>query len=437
VHIAILGSGPAGMTAALLLARQGHRISLVDRDPGPVSGLPWSRIGVMQFHLPHGFRAQCRRLLVERLPDVYQSLLAAGAEVVVPAGAPDSAAMVHVRRSVFERALWEATSEEPGITRITGHADRVEVEDGRTVGLIVDSDYVPADLIIDASGRSGRISAPYRPLGLRVDCGMAYAARQYRLHPGAGPGPINGGPAYAAHHRGFLVMVFQHEHGIFTVLFVRPSADKALALLRQTEAFEAACQAVPGLAEWTDPDRSGPIDVVRAGAGLTNEYRGQPTIDGLVAIGDAFCITNPQAGRGVTLGMQSAAALADLIRDQGPQGLSEGLDAWGMTHLLPWYHDHVDWDAALLAQWAGHPVDPDGPIGLEVLVSAARERHPEWMASLGPFFSMETMPASLEPLREAVRQMIRMGWQPQPADEPDRNQLAALIHAALAEQIPA
>jgi 2-polyprenyl-6-methoxyphenol hydroxylase-like FAD-dependent oxidoreductase len=232
-------------------------------------------------------------------------------------------------------------------------------------------------------------------------------------------------------------MVFQHEHGIFTVLFVRPSADKELALLRHTEAFEAACRAVPGLAEWTDPDRSGPIDAVRAGAGLSNEYRSQPTINGLVTIGDAFCITNPQAGRGVTLGMQSAAALADLIREQGPQPLSDRLDAWGVTHLLPWYHDHVDWDAALLAQWAGRPVDPDGPIGLEALVSAARERHPEWMATLGPFFTMETLPASLEPLRDAVREMIRLGWQPQPADEPDRSQLAAQIHAALAEQIPA
>ena len=57
LHIAIIGSGPSGMTAAMLLARQGHRISLIDRDPGPVPGRPWERIGVMQFHLPHSLRA--------------------------------------------------------------------------------------------------------------------------------------------------------------------------------------------------------------------------------------------------------------------------------------------------------------------------------------------------------------------------------------------
>jgi 2-polyprenyl-6-methoxyphenol hydroxylase-like FAD-dependent oxidoreductase len=438
VRIAIIGSGPAGMTAALLLARQRHAITLVDRDPGPVPGRQWDRVGVMQFHLPHAFRAQCSGLLQDRLPDVYQAILDAGATVVARPGAPDSAGPLQVRRSVFERAFWEVTSCERLISRLTGHVDRVKAEDGRAVGVVVDSTFVPADLVVDASGRAGRLSASYRPLALRADCGMAYAARQYRLRPGAAPGPINGGPAFIAQHRGFFVMLFQHECGIFTVLFVRPSADKTLALLRHADAFEAACQAVTVLAEWTDPVRSEPIDVVRAGAGLTNEYHGQPTrIAGLVAIGDAFCITNPQGGRGVTLGMQSAAVLADLIRDERLKDLADGLDSWGATHLLPWYHEHVDWDVALLTLWAGRLVDPEGPIGLDVLVSAAQERHPEWMAILMPFFSMETMPSSLEPLREAVREMVRQGWQPRQPDGPDRDQLAALVHAALAEAVPA
>ena len=78
MHVAIIGSGPVGMTAALLLARA-HRVTLVDRDPGPVPGRPWSRVGVMQFHLPHGFRSQCRNLLLDHLPDVLEAILAAGA----------------------------------------------------------------------------------------------------------------------------------------------------------------------------------------------------------------------------------------------------------------------------------------------------------------------------------------------------------------------
>ena len=200
--------------------------------PGPFPGQPWNRVGVMQFHLPHGFRSQCRRLLIDRLPEVYAAILDAGATVVVPVGVPETAAMLSVRRSVFERAFWEATSGAPGVTRLTGHVDRIEVEDGRAIGIVVDSVFVAADLVVDASGRAGRLSTAFRPLGQRVDCGMAYAARQYRLRPGSTPGPVNGGPGFMALHRGFLVMVFQHDGGTFTVLFVRPSDDKALALLR-------------------------------------------------------------------------------------------------------------------------------------------------------------------------------------------------------------
>ncbi len=437
MHIVIIGSGPVGMTAGLLLARAGHRITLVDRDAGPVAGADWERVGVMQFRLPHGFRSQCRTLLRDRLPDVYEAIVDAGAVVVAPPGAPDDAAMLSVRRSVLERSIWESASREPGISRVVGHVDQVEVVDGRAVGIVVDTRFLAADLVVDASGRAGRLSAPHRPIRRRVDCGMAYAARLYRLRPGAEPGP-GAEFVFNAQHRGFLVLVFPHDHGTFTVLFVRPSEDRELAMLRDTGAFEAACRAVPGLAEWTDPERSEPIDKVRAGAGLTNEYGRQPTVAALVAIGDAVCTTNPAGGRGTALGLQSAAALADLVAADVPVGeLAAELDRWSEAELLPWYEDHVDADAALLAGWAGRPVDPDGPIGLEVLVAAARDRHPEWMATLNLFFGMAVKPAALAPLRDVVRAMVRAGWQPAEPDGPTRDELAALIRAQLEQPIPA
>ena len=74
-------------------------------------------------------------------------------------------------------------------------------------------------------------------------------------------------------------------------------------------------------------------------------------------IGDAFGMTNPQGARGVTLGMESAAVLADLLHDHGPDSVVAGLDAWGKAQLLPWFSDHVEWDAALLQLWSGRPVD--------------------------------------------------------------------------------
>ena len=433
MHIAIIGSGPVGMTAALLLSRNGHRVTLVDRDPGPVPGRPWARVGVMQFHLPHGFRAQCRAVLRTRLPDVYEAIIAAGAVVVAPEGAPEAAAWLQIRRSVFERTLWEATTAQAGVHRLTGHVDRVDLGSDAAVGITVDSGFVAADLVVNASGRAGRIRGV--PQGTqRVDCGMAYASRQYRLRAGARPGPVNGGPGFLALHRGFLVFVFQHDAGVFTVLFVRPSDDQTLAQLRHPEVFEAACRLVPGLAEWTDPARSEPIDVIRAGAGLANTYGPQPTnVRRLLAIGDAFCTTNPQGGRGISLGLRSAVALTDLVRDHPVDEVPARLDAWGTRELLPWFRDHLSWDAALLAQWAGRPVTADGPVGPETLVAAAQQFHPEWMAVLGAYFGMAVAPAALDPIRAQVRKLIRDGWQPPEPPGPTRAELADLIR----EPVPA
>jgi 2-polyprenyl-6-methoxyphenol hydroxylase-like FAD-dependent oxidoreductase len=434
MHVAIIGSGPAGMTAALLLARQGHQLTLIDRDPGPRPGRAWDRTGVMQFHLPHGFRHQCRTLLMDRLPDVLDAVVAAGATEPATPGARAAMAPLLVRRSIFERALWEVTSREPGVTRLVGHADAVEVVTGSAVGVMVDSTLVPADLVVDAAGRNGHATRAHRPTGRRVDCGMAYAARQYRLRPGAAAGPSNGGPAFITQHRGFTTLVFEHDAGTFTVLFVRPSADGTLALLRHPPAFEAACRAVPGVAEWTDPRRSEPIDIVRAGAGLTNEYRGQPThITGLVAVGDALCVTNPQGARGIPLGLQSAAALADLVGRVALTDLAGRLEAWASTHVLPWFHDHLQWDASLLRLWSGRPVEPDGPIGPEVLLAAAQQHHPEWMPMLGLYWGMIITPDVLEPMRSEVRALLRTGWQPPQLDGLTRDDLAVLITQLNAE----
>ena len=431
-HVAIVGSGPVGMTTALLLARQGHRITLVDRDPGPRSGQEWRRLGVMQFHLPHALRALGRGILAERLPDLDQALQDAGGELTAGRGAPPFMLDMHIRRSVMERVMWELTSRAPGIERVTGHVDEIATDGRRATGVVVDGVLVPADVVVDASGRAGKVSGTLRPPRSGGDCGFAYAARLYRLRPGAEPGPLNGGPGYISEHPGFLQLIFTHDAGTFTVLIVRASGDHELADLRHEAVFTAAMRGLPGAGEWTAPERGEPIDAVRAGANLTNTYRPQAgVVTGLVAVGDSASTTNPAGARGISLGIQTAAQLADIAAAHPVSEWASRLEEWTEANLRPWFEEHVISDAWQLRTWDGLSPDPDGPIPWNLVVAATRE-HPEWRDTVGPFLGMVFGPRVLDPLREQVRDMLRNGWSPPPPEGPDRSVLVAAAQGALA-----
>lgn len=111
----IVGTGPTGLYTAVALARRGHQVTVIDRDPGPAGGQWWDRKGVMQFHHPHHFRQQITDALVAEMPEVWQGLLAAEAMPAVLPGQPGVPAGLHCRRLTFERVLRHAAQAEPGV----------------------------------------------------------------------------------------------------------------------------------------------------------------------------------------------------------------------------------------------------------------------------------------------------------------------------------
>lgn len=84
----IVGAGPTGLYTAVALARRGHQVTVIDRDPGPAGGQWQDRKGVMQFHHPHFFRQQVADALLAEMPEVWHGLLAAGAVPAVLPGQP-------------------------------------------------------------------------------------------------------------------------------------------------------------------------------------------------------------------------------------------------------------------------------------------------------------------------------------------------------------
>ncbi|MDT3439794.1 MULTISPECIES: NAD(P)-binding protein [unclassified Pseudofrankia] len=97
-RVVIVGAGAAGLLAAVLLARAGRQVLVVDRDPAaagwpgpaapgaaevradPRAVLP--RAGVPQARHSHAFLARFRALLATRTPDLLDALLAVGAREI-------------------------------------------------------------------------------------------------------------------------------------------------------------------------------------------------------------------------------------------------------------------------------------------------------------------------------------------------------------------
>src|SRR3954469_11263436 len=100
----IVGSGPTGLLLGAALARRGHEVISVDRDPGP-TGDAWIRRGVMQFEHAHGFRPQVSLALQVEWPEALDSWLSLGAQPVEVPNSVGSRQLLGVlsRRSTFER----------------------------------------------------------------------------------------------------------------------------------------------------------------------------------------------------------------------------------------------------------------------------------------------------------------------------------------------
>jgi 2-polyprenyl-6-methoxyphenol hydroxylase-like FAD-dependent oxidoreductase len=447
MQIVIIGAGPAGLFLGSALARRGHRVTAVDRDPGPADHTTWARRGVMQFHHAHAFRQTVVESLEREVPEALGVWLAAGAEPIEfeDYGGVMNRLGLRSRRETFERSLRTAALATPGFTLRRGHVESVLEEGGRATGVLVDGVPVAADLVVDASGRAGRATRGLAPrAGIGGPCGQAYVDRVYRLKPGAEPGPMTNPIAWQADFDGYLSLVFRHEKGLFSVLIVRRSDDTALRALRYADAFEAAARAIPGLDVWTDPERAEPVTDVLAGGALLNVYRSQRDDDGglllpgLFFAGDSVATTTPVFGRGITTTLWQCEALLSLLDHDSDDLAATGhaFDDWSAETMKPWVEDHIHMDAARLDRWNGVPLDVDAPLPSDLILTAAEVR-PEIMASAGGYLSMAALPASLREAEPIAREVYAGGWRPTYAPGPTRDELVGIVGRVAAQPQPA
>lgn len=426
----VVGGGPVGSFTAIGLARRGHDVVVVDRDPGPTPEGSWQRVGVMQGGAPHAWRGPIVRALQAEMPDVVEAMVAGGARLGEMPGMPGFVTAMFARRALFEGVLRATAQREPSLSWMTGHAERLLVDAaGRVTGVVVDGAEVAADAVVVAAGRATHLGDDLRGPVEGGSCGTSYVFRSYRTlstaRPYDAPTPsFVTGPDYGS-------LVMPADDNVHHLLLVLPSDAPELATLRTDDGFDRAARAIPHLAPWADPAAHEPITTTRVGGNLTNTYRlqgaalGLPPARGLYFLGDSVCTLNPANGRSVALHIPHAQAfLAAIDDDADPVDVSLALDQWAEEHIRPWWADHVLTDADQLRRFHGADIDPEAPLASDVICAAVAVE-PSYLPIVGPYGGMLAAPAVLDQLRDPVRQLLRDGWRP-PTPGPARSELVML-----------
>ncbi|MFG2531767.1 NAD(P)/FAD-dependent oxidoreductase [Streptomyces sp. NPDC048516] len=320
------------------------------------------------------------RVLRRRAPQLLTAALDAGAELLdlikaLPAliedrtreVGDDDLVTLACRRTVLEMLMYRTVRDLP----------QVRIDHGTAVrGLVLDSsseqvrgvrtntgEVVSAAVVIDATGRRAESRGWLAAAGVPVvedlvqPCAITGFSRQYRLRGTGRPGPLNRGGAAGGVWDHYAAALHPGDSRTFAIAVMVLTGDRATAGLRATDAFTAAARATPDIGAWLAPGVSEPLTPVNVITCPPNVLRGTATtrqrpVAGLFTVGDAACVTNPLYGRGMSLAVEHAFQLADLLADASTdQALSQAAARLTERLFTPWYEFQAQEDRERTARW--------------------------------------------------------------------------------------
>ncbi|WP_188192184.1 FAD-dependent oxidoreductase [Nonomuraea sp. SYSU D8015] len=446
VDVVVLGAGPAGLAVALLLSADGHRVTVLDRDPAePAAG---DGRGVSQFRQPHVLLPRGLAVLERQLPEVVAAIEAAGGlrwNVLAGArAAPDRRyEAMAARRPVVEAALCAVAARTPnlGIRRGVGvsallpgssradgvpHVRAVATDDGETL---------EAGLVVDASGGGSPVGAMVNELrrlerpSRRPDAAFDYYSRFFRSADGTMPAQ----PAWPlAHHDSVSTLALPGDNGSWSLTLVVSRRDWVMRSLYEEHVWHRAAALFPGLHAWLSHGE--PVTGVLTSSGPATRRRdpidgSRPPVTGLVSVGDAWGTTNPTFCQGMSMALVQAELLREVMRAQNaPEKVVLRYEDAVHAALGPFYDTLRFWErnrlAEIYAGIRGRRFHGDDLWTVARALEAAKLADPDVMTAMGDLGSMLATPEEVLARPGVVDKALAAEA---PASTPARAELLAAI----------
>jgi 2-polyprenyl-6-methoxyphenol hydroxylase-like FAD-dependent oxidoreductase len=458
VTAVVVGGGVGGLATALALARAGHPVTLLERDPLPPTAdveaaFAAERRGAPQVHQTHGFLARVVVELRNRFPDVLEQLLAAGcitlpttANLGEPQPGDEDLRVLIVRRTTFEWVLRTAVLAEPGVDVRTGVVvDGLVARDGTppvvTGVRLQDGTVVDADVVVSAGGRRAPVPTWLEAIGVDVPetvhtSGLVYVSRWYHLPPGI---DITKEPKLGGDLQFVKFLAVPGDGDTLSITLAVPSADGELRSALSDEArFDLACSILPGPDVFFRGGPPDPIGGVRPMGGLLNRIRrfvgdDGPVVAGFHAVGDAHTCTNPLYGRGCSLAVVMAGLLADAVaaHPDDPLARAAAYEAACAAEVEPWFEVSLQMDrmgADPNGLGVGGEPSEDGPGRGMAAVMVAAQTDPIIGRGMSRFWNLLAKPLDLLADGALMARMAEVmadpdAWPLPPREGPTREEL--------------
>ena len=467
-NILVMGAGMGGLSTAMLLAADGHAVTVLERDPAPPPATAdeawdlWERRGINQFRMIHFFLPRFREIAEAELPDAVAALDADGVLRYNPiAQAPESVTggfregdehfeAMTGRRPMVEAAFARTAAAMPGLSILRGVAVKGLLTgepalDGvpHVVGVVADSgDEWRADLVVDATGRRSPLPSLLEAIGGGrpeeeiEDSGFVYYGRYFRSPDGSLP-PAFGGPLQ--HYDSVSILTLPADNGTWGMGIVASAGDATLRAARDVEVWERVIASYPLVAHWLDGD---PMTDIQLMAKIEDRHRsfvvdGRPVATGVAPVADSWACTNPSVGRGATIGLIHGQALRDLVHDHGLDDPVAFAVAWHdltTERVEPLYRDTLAFDrnrlAEIDAQIAGVPYETDDP-SWGIGQALAGSSDPELLRGFVEIAGLLARPGEVLARPGVFDKVLQAAEKPaEPSPGPSRAELVDLVGAA-------